>query len=259
MFLYFHLGPECFVSFPSLVETRNSPTNNCVPVMKKRTGVLLLVVLSLLAGCSLPFGGSGDDGQVTATEATPIDDAVETTARTTPTEAERTETSAAGPRYGTDTDTGAILLSLPELGAAYNFSSESVQRRSELSGSERTSFEEQGLLTRHERVFSLADGADGPPVVISTAAVYESADDAANASPALVESIQDAGGTAEQVELASGIEATRVSGETQTGRKNVLMTWQTDNLVIWVVTSGIEQSYPELAEEYFVEMVVDVP
>jgi hypothetical protein len=230
--------------------------------MKKRTGVLLLVVLSLLAGCSFPFGGSGGDGQVTATEATPIDDAVETTSATTPTEPDRigtTETSVAGPRYGTDTDTGAILLSLPELGAAYNFSSESVQRRSEQSGSERTSFEEQGLLTRHERVFSLADGADGPPVVISTAAVYESEDDAANASPELIESIQDAGGTAEQVELASGIEATRVSGETQTGRKNVLMTWQTDNLVIWLVTSGIEQSYPELAEEYFVEMVLDVP
>lgn len=227
--------------------------------MRKQTGLLVLIALSALAGCSFSFGDDPGSSQVTATEVREVNNERETPAATT-TDTDRTEATTDGQRYGPDTDTGEILLSLPELGQSYNFSSESMRTRSELSSSEKASFEEQGLLKRHERVFSLADGGyDGPPAVISTVAVYDSERAAASATPELVESIREAGGTAEQVEIASGVEATRLSGETQTGRKNVLITWQTDNLIIWVVTSGIEQSYPEVTEEYFVEMVLDVP
>ena len=233
-------------------------TNNYVVIMNKGIALLVLVILSALAGCSFSLGDNPSESQETAPATTPVNDGSDTTVATT--ELDKTGATSDGLRYGADTDTGEILLSLPELGAAYNFSSESQQRRSELTGSDRESFADQGLLKRHERVFSIADSsADVPPVIISTAIVYESESEATSETPELVESIQEAGGTSKQVDLASGIEATRIMGETQTGRKNILMTWQTDNLVIWVFTSGIEQYYPERTEEYLVEMVLDVP
>ncbi|WP_136603211.1 hypothetical protein [Salinigranum halophilum] len=221
--------------------------------MRTAIGAVLVALLLTTSGCALlPFEAS----ESTPPSPTPF----------APSSTPGADSTAGsdGSGYDSNTDTDEIVLRVSDLGPQYNFTTESLNRRGDLSEAQAERFANQSLLRQHQRVFTLVSettDSNLAPVVISTVAIYESPAAAGQQSPALIQSLREQGATVETVELASGYKVTQVQGQTSTGRHNTMLMWRSENLVVWLVTSSPRENgeYQEQARVLFIDMLVDVP
>jgi len=213
-----------------------------------RTGITLAVILIVLtAGCSGLFGGDEDE---TATPAPPTE---------TPTPTQTPE--GAQTPFPADAETDEIVLRLSDIGFGYNFTGESVQRRTDASGETQRDFEEKGILKQHKRVFTLAESNQAnekPTTILSTVVIYETEDDAATDLQNTITNLESDGANVSQQSIASGITATQVTFQGNQGLNHVILYGQENNMLYFVMVTGEKQYHKENAIDLFMQMVVDI-
>lgn len=201
---------------------------------------LLLVAVVLLAGCNgLGFGPSSED-----TTPPPGDDP-------TPNQQESEGF------YDASTDTDEIVLRLSDIDGDYDPEGESRDAMESVEGETKENFERRGILLRHSRSFSRASG-DGPLLVLSEVTLFDTVGDASSRYDEIVQTVRESGGSAEQIEVVSGVSGDLLTFENDRGAKVTMVLVRVDNLVLMTVTTATEDYNTQTNEELMVKMVADV-
>lgn len=187
--------------------------------------VVLLLIAVMTAGCSVPFLGSDP-----------------------------------GPKYNASTDTGDIVLRLSDVPEAYDRGGESLQYRSNLSGSEKRQFSRQGIIKQHQRSFLLNDSSNQsyPAVLISAAVVYEDTASADENIRNTIANLTSEGASYRKMEIVTGVNATIAQFENDRGGHVTVIYDQDSNMGYYVVALADQPEIPELVKEMFVKMIIDL-
>jgi len=181
-----------------------------------------LITLVLLSGCVGSFGGN-DQTEV--------------------------ETPAS-----TSISTGEILLQTSQLPNGYVLDGKTIKNRSTVENKTAEQFSERGILKQHERVyFQLDSDSNGPNLVLVSATVFESNDQATDYTESFIDSLES-DGTPERITFGEGKSAQSIQFTNDQGLKNVVLISRIDNLVLYITSSDPEQYYTEQTRDLFIAM-----
>jgi hypothetical protein len=231
--------------------------------MRKVLGLALLVVLTLLAGCSMleeNLSNTPDNIEQsptpssTATPPTEITTSSPTPIAGTTTPPEEITQDSTPPQFSSSIPSDKIVLTVPELPSGYAFDGETYHQRTETSGERQASMEEQNLLLIHSRAF-VTENKSLPTYVFSSVSVYEDTGASTNWLASHLDGLrQEYGASVERQNISSTVQVTVTRFENNQGLQTTAFYRQSGNLVYYTAVTG--ESYNEtLTAELFVMML----
>lgn len=197
---------------------------------------VLLVVLLLSAGCADIFGEQADPAESGGDGSQ----------------------DGESPLFSNSTDTDRLLLGLSEVGPEYNLTGESV---SDSDTAVVQDPNQRDFQFQHSRTFELSDVdqlGEKPFIIISSVIIYETPEEAEEGLENTVSGFQDGNASVSDVTVATGINATQVQFQADTGSRNVILYGRESNLIYFVITSGPDKYHSDNAQELYIEMYSDV-
>lgn len=231
--------------------------------MRRVIGLALLVILTLLAGCSMfeeDLSTTPDDIEQSPTPASTVTPTINTTTTSptptaeTPTPSPQNDQASTHPRFNSSIPSDEIVLSVPDLPSGYFFDGETRYQRADTSGERQALMEEQNILLTHSRAF-INENEGLPAYIFSSVSVYEDTNASTNWLAAHLDGLRNEhDASVERQNVSSTVQVTVTQFENDQGLRTTAFYRQHGNLVYYTAVTG--ESYNEtLTAELFVTML----